>query len=253
MPGKINWKKLRAEELTTELLEEVLEEIPSDQDSAASDTEDEEEDAPENCIPPATEAMTQLLTSAPDPEIESDEEEATGQNNDTVVWEKQIPIPTQIGVFAMPSGHNISEEIGFPVDIFHCLYTKELIDHLVYQTNLYATQKQGGSIHFQVTDAKEMKIFLAINILMGIKKLPSYKDYWSSDPALRDSYISLLMSRNRFAWLLSHLHVNDNSLQPPRGMQIMINSSKFVPYWTTCPNLSKSPISHQKYNLWTNQ
>jgi hypothetical protein len=48
----------------------------------------------------------------------------------------------------------------------------------VSQTNLYATKKQGGGQQFQPTDNKEMKQFLAINILMGIKKLPSYKDYW---------------------------------------------------------------------------
>jgi hypothetical protein len=50
----------------------------------------------------------------------------------------------------------------------------------MFQTNLYATQKQDG-LQFQPTDNKEMKQFLAINILMGIKKLPSYKDNWSSD------------------------------------------------------------------------
>ena len=75
----------------------------------------------------------------------------------------------------------------------------------------------GGSTHFQKTNEQEIKHFLAINLMMGIKKLPSYKDYWSSDPALRDVYISSIMSRNRFSWLLSNVHLNDNDNQPKKG------------------------------------
>lgn len=61
-----------------------------------------------------------------------------------------------------------------------------------------------------------MKIFLAINILMGVKKLPSYRDYWSTQTELRDSYISTLMSRTRFD-LFGNFYLNDNALQPDRG------------------------------------
>lgn len=49
---------------------------------------------------------------------------------------------------------------------------------------------------------------------MGIKKLPSYKDYWSSNIQLKDQYISSLMPPKKFQWFLSNLHVNDNNLQP---------------------------------------
>nr|CAH7730523.1 unnamed protein product [Callosobruchus chinensis]CAH7746626.1 unnamed protein product [Callosobruchus chinensis] len=54
---------------------------------------------------------------------------------------------------------------------------------------------------------------------MGVKKLPSLKDYWSSQEEIRDSYISKVISRDRFYWLLSHLHFSDNSLQPKKGDQ----------------------------------
>lgn len=62
-----------------------------------------------------------------------------------------------------------------------------------------------------------MKQFLGINILMGIKKLPSYRDYWSSICEMRDTYISSKMPVNRFGWYLSKLHVNDNSLIKSRN------------------------------------
>lgn len=50
---------------------------------------------------------------------------------------------------------------------------------------------------------------------MGIKKQCSYRDYWSSALDLNDAYISSLMPVN--SWLLSHLHVNDNSAMPKKG------------------------------------
>lgn len=52
---------------------------------------------------------------------------------------------------------------------------------------------------------------------MGIKRYPSYRDCWSSAPDLHDHYISSVMDVNRFGWLLSHIHLNDNSRMPKRG------------------------------------
>lgn len=52
---------------------------------------------------------------------------------------------------------------------------------------------------------------------MGIKRMSSYRDYWSSSPDLHDSYISSLMTVNRFGWLLSTLHINNSVLMPKRG------------------------------------
>lgn len=51
---------------------------------------------------------------------------------------------------------------------------------------------------------------------MGIKRMPSYRDYWSSSPDLHDPYISSLMTVNRFGWLLSTLHINNNMIMPKR-------------------------------------
>lgn len=88
------------------------------------------------------------------------------------------------------------------------------MEQLVFQTNLYA-QQQGKP--YTPTTLKEMDAFLGLNLLMGIKRSPSYRDYWSSAADLHDSFISKVMSVNRFGWLLSHLHLNDNILQPARN------------------------------------
>lgn len=76
-----------------------------------------------------------------------------------------------------------------------------------------------------------MKTFLAINIAMGIKKLPSYKDYWSANIQLRDNYIASLMPLKKFQWCLSNLHINDNNLEPRRHEQNYDKLYKVRPYF----------------------
>jgi len=53
--------------------------------------------------------------------------------------------------------------------------------------------------------------------MMGIKRLPSYRDYWFSNVQLNDPYISSVMSVKRFSFILSHLHLNDNSKEPKKN------------------------------------
>lgn len=104
-----------------------------------------------------------------------------------------------------------------PFKVFQLFLSDELLDDIVYQTNLYAHQKHLVSgKKFISTDLHEIKVFLGINILMGIKRLPSYRDYWSSDTDLHDYFISNLMPVNRFGWLLTNLHLNNNADMPKR-------------------------------------
>lgn len=105
-----------------------------------------------------------------------------------------------------------------PYKLFKLLITDEIIDEIVFQTNLYAEQNfQKINKAYQPTDKEEIKTFIGINLLMGIKKLPSYRDYWSTKPSLHDSYISRLSTVHRFGWHLSNIHLNDNNLMPNRG------------------------------------
>lgn len=126
-------------------------------------------------------------------------------------------VTNTIEEFRERTGPNISDEIDTPAGIFLALFSEDLVNTLVFQTNLYEVQNKGTNP--VPTSGQEMKCFLAINIIMGIKKLPSYKDYWSSKREIRDEYISNIMSRDRFAWHLKNLHINDNMLIPEKGTQ----------------------------------
>lgn len=110
--------------------------------------------------------------------------------------------------------HILDLEEKDPFSIFSLLWTPSWTKEVVFQTNLYA--QQAGKPYTPTTE-QEMRSFLGLNLLMGIKRSPSYRDYWSSAPDLHDPFISKIMTVNRFGWLLSHLHLNDNVLQPPRA------------------------------------
>lgn len=129
------------------------------------------------------------------------------------IWEQKSRKYDEIH-FSEECGPKLPPNTSSPSEIFLCLFSDTLIDILVKQTNLYCEQLQKP---FEPTTKEEMLTFLGINIMMGLKKLPSIRDYWSSNVQLRDSYISSIISRNRFFFLLYRIHLNDNESMPRKG------------------------------------
>lgn len=141
-------------------------------------------------------------------------------------------IPSMAGTV---SGHlGVSEAICMaedksPCALFKTMFSEEIIENVVFQTNLYA--EQSGK-RYKPTNKEEIHTFFGINILMGIKRLPSYRDYWSSDIDLNDPFISKLMPVNRFSWLLGNVHLNNNSLMPKKGEPGFDKLYKLRPFLT---------------------
>ena len=94
-----------------------------------------------------------------------------------------------------------------PFDIFQTVTgMNELLEIIVTETNRYATQKV---CNFETTEG-EMKAFLGINFIMGINKLPSLEDYWSTDKCTGNEKIQNVMTRTRFQTILQNLHFSSN-------------------------------------------
>ncbi|CAG9568339.1 unnamed protein product [Danaus chrysippus] len=96
-----------------------------------------------------------------------------------------------------------------PTDIFLVLID-DIVDNIVYQSNLYATQKS------KVLNLKkeELLTFIGINFFMGYNTRPAWRDHYSSAPDLNNALICKTLPRDRFAIILSHLHCNDSSKMP---------------------------------------
>ncbi|XP_008189097.2 piggyBac transposable element-derived protein 4-like, partial [Acyrthosiphon pisum] len=198
--------KINIEKLSQDELFEIFESIPSD-DSICYDLLDKDEN--EYTVEAICE-NTPMRCNMYDPD---NVPLADRIENVEGIWEEHglmtDPLP-----FQGKGGPNLPPGLGDPLSYFYLIFPESFIDYLVFQTNFYAHQKQKP---FEPATSQSMKTFLAINLLMGIKKLPSYKDYWSSIPQLRDEYISYFIPLNRFSWFLSHMHLSDNNFRPNRN------------------------------------
>lgn len=213
----------------------ILDEIPSDCESIASDVESTmDNEAPIDYL--LYDGRDELFDIEDIPFIFEDNEQAKVTKEwdsedelplevirqeelrkKSVVWTNDVTHATRVNQFVSQAGPNVPDNVETPTDMFLYLFPDCFISEIVFQTNLYALQKNGGSNYFIPTTNKEIKSFLGVNMLMSLKKMPSYRDYWSSREELRDYFISSVLSRDRFTWLLSNLHVNDNSVQPKKG------------------------------------
>ena len=151
--------------LDTSLIMHIFDEASSDPDSAASDNSSNQEGDSRNSsyalsVPEDVPEMSEQLHASGVVQCSfsvSKDDVPLGNRyntNNNLIWEKNIT-SSQVKYFNEKFGANIRDTCGTPVDMFHCLFTEDIINHLMYQTNLYAFQKQGGGLQFQPATAKK--------------------------------------------------------------------------------------------------
>jgi hypothetical protein len=105
---------------------------------------------------------------------------------------------------------------------FKQFLTKDLLDHITFQTNLYNTQRatlgykravrrrDSDTCYKQVkrVTKHEIEQVFCIILYMGIHKLPNRRMYWATTTCV--PLIASSMNRNRFEEILSVLHFNNN-------------------------------------------
>lgn len=125
------------------------------------------------------------------------------------IWNKNTPF---LGVVTeTATNYNLNppdlKSTSSPTEFFSKVFTQEIWDLIVEQTNLYSCQVTGKSLNVNVS---EMKGFVGILILMGIVDMPSYTDYWSND--LRYEKVASTMSLKRFQAIRRYIHFSNNEL-----------------------------------------
>ena len=118
---------------------------------------------------------------------ENDEEMDTAQTkakqNRKLIWKREdIIYPPRT-----PYSHPKPAEILDSHDYFLTLFTAELIDDIVYQTNLYARQKDVNTT-FKI-NYDTMLEFVGILLYMGVVHFPSIEDYWATGTRISQVYI----------------------------------------------------------------
>ncbi|GFO03185.1 PiggyBac transposable element-derived protein 4 [Plakobranchus ocellatus] len=143
---------------------------------------------------------------------EEDGQDDNGHGRDFVAprkW-KKVEKDDCSGEFNHTQGPVLEEfkSCSRPVDFFLKFFDRTLEENIVFQTNLYAQQKQRVVTPITLQD---LRGFLGINVVMKYHVLPSYTHYWSSEPDLGVEIVASTMTKSRFQALLSNLHVNNEA------------------------------------------
>ncbi|XP_049961706.1 piggyBac transposable element-derived protein 4-like [Schistocerca serialis cubense] len=188
---------------TTAPVTAALVDIPSDPDSQFDSSSDSESDVlaedSDLDLRMKTPVLSQIISeSKSEDHFDNDSDDNFSTNDDlplssiaNFLWRKDVS--------AMNFAANFSEEAGVQGKL---------------KNDSEVMQPKGGN--FRPLSKAELKVFLATNILMEIKKTCYYRDCWSSHKELRDEYISSLMLVKRFSCILTHIHINDNAVMPSR-------------------------------------
>lgn len=208
------------------------------------------------------------------PDIVGDSSESSRKNNVLLanvrgsnspqipVW-KTKEIVTTVPIFNMQEGavKTIFIDCKCPTDYFCKFFDEELINSIVYQSNLYVVQ---SNHHFAPFQASELYGFLGLTLLFGYHRLPAIRDYWSSARDLGVDLVKETMTRDRYKAILANLHVSDNLSMPVNNtdklfkIRPMINhlngvfqKCKLPPQWMSIDEsmvLFKGRSSIKQYN-----
>ena len=106
-------------------------------------------------------------------------------------------------------------------NFFARLFPEEMFERMAVETNRYAEQRQAAQgrrdRYWKEVTVADMKVFVAMNILMGIHVLPEYSCYWSTDDRLRVPGIADLMGKTRYEKINQYFHLVDSAHYIPRG------------------------------------
>lgn len=104
-----------------------------------------------------------------------------------------------------------------PEDIFNLYVSDEILEIIAHETNIYASQHiNKGHRHksrvtaWTETDKDEIRNFFGILVAMGLCSVPSINLYWSKDTLFHNTFISSVMTRDRFLLLLKFIHFANN-------------------------------------------
>lgn len=108
---------------------------------------------------------------------------------------------------------NFIAELEDPIQFFNLLFTNEIFDYIMQQSNLFGVQTRPERPPNITTE--ELRIFCGICIYMSVIQLPSTRSYWNNSMEIPN--ISRAMTCNRFEEIKRFLHFNDNNLQVLHG------------------------------------
>jgi len=94
-----------------------------------------------------------------------------------------------------------------PIELFRLFYDNEMSSMIRTETVRYARQKNNN--HFDPTEI-DITTFMGILLFSGYPSLPRQDMYWCRDEDLQTTFVSSLMTKNKFIAINKFLHLADN-------------------------------------------
>lgn len=134
--------------------------------------------------------------------------------NSKSTWSKSTGIDTQVPEFKLPDSSEVIELLT-PLKYFFEFFDDEILDKIVVESNLYALQKDINK-PLQM-ERNELKKWLGLVVYFSISKLPNTKMHWSKKLTPLTNFAAEVMSRDRFHFIKSNIHLADNTGAAPPG------------------------------------
>ncbi|CAH1997339.1 unnamed protein product [Acanthoscelides obtectus] len=207
--------------LTEEEVNSILSLV--DEDIYLSDVSEEDPflDSGSEYCPSSEDSESDLDELEPENEQENQQEEVGNvEDNIThptvleIIWTKNEFLPkihefdtTNSGVKDQNLDENSKE-----VDYFLSLFTENIVDVILDETNNYARQQNAKN--WKHLERSEFYVFLALTLLMPRNKKVNLKEYWSQNHLLLSPAFSKHMSRDRYGIVKSiHCDLGNARLQ----------------------------------------
>lgn len=104
--------------------------------------------------------------------------------------------------------------------MFLSFFTPQLIDHIVVETNRYATacltasHTGDGAVPEWKTNSEGIRAYLGFSVYMGINRLSELYDYWSTSDSLHYYPVASRIPRKRFLEIQRYLHFSNDTIIP---------------------------------------
>lgn len=147
--------------------------------------------------------MIPLAQLFPQPGISNNKKRKVTRAKTTYTWLQEIP-DFSINKICEPRLPAAEAQLAKnPIDFFNLFFDGELLDTIVYQTNLYSQQKNID------LERDELYVILGALLLSGYAKYPNKRMFWNTTSDV-PTILKNSMRLNRFETILHHIHFNDN-------------------------------------------
>nr|XP_012145837.1 PREDICTED: uncharacterized protein LOC105663152 isoform X2 [Megachile rotundata] len=93
-----------------------------------------------------------------------------------------------------------------PIDYFSLLFTRDLLQEIVYETNRFAYLPSSQISNWKKLTVDELRVFFGLFFHTGVVKILQIRYYWDKSELFNFPFFSSRMSRNRYMAILQCLH-----------------------------------------------